>query len=175
MEAFPFIVELIILIGCFSVLGYFHFEHKSTISSLNNIVTEIESSIESKDYDHALLLANRLYLNDDYSDDSTLEWENKRRYYIKLIRNLQKESGEYNFITVPYDSEKCTQLSKINVAKDFKKAGFSNIEYTEVEGKSGIFKPKNSVEHITIDGESTFTKNDSFIDSAQIIIYYYEK
>ena len=173
MDAFPFVINLFILIGIFGILGYMHLEHKSKISSFDSIVSEIESNLENQDYDNAILLANRLYLNDDYSTEDTMEWDNKRNYYIKKIRKLQKDSGKYNFLTVPYDSEKCTKLSKISVGKDFKKAGFNYIEYMEVEGKSGLFKPKNAVEHITIDGESTFTKNDSFIDSAQIIIYYF--
>lgn len=52
--------------------------------------------IENRDYDEALVKANQLRLDDDFSYSEEASWDEKREQYIKLIENLKRQSDLEN-------------------------------------------------------------------------------
>lgn len=59
--------------------------HKATVEKLESIEIEIEEAITKGDYDAAEILANRLYLTDNWSETETKIWDEKRANYLQII------------------------------------------------------------------------------------------
>lgn len=64
--------------------------HKAKVTELQQIEQQVDAAILERQYDEALLLANKLRLDDGYSDAETSAWDAKRESYIKII-NEQKQ------------------------------------------------------------------------------------
>lgn len=61
-----------------------------------------------------------------------------------------------------------------DVQKRFKKAGFTKIKLTEdPDLKLGLFAKENSVEKVSIDGDTEFTENEEFDPNAEVEIVYH--
>ena len=180
-ENFAFVFSMSIMVGIFllSLLMLYagSWPHKKRIKELREIEARIEEDIDDGDYEHAILLTNRLRLEDGYSSSDTREWNERREEYIRIIRRAQRAEGGYRFINAPFDSDDCSDYTKSQMIDLFSDAGFENIDTERVEGNAGwssIFRD-HLVEHVTIDGISDFTERDSFIEDAEIVIYYYEE
>ena len=68
--------------------------HNERIATLQQIEIDIEKDIENGNYDHALLLANRLRLDDNWSSDETKEWDERREEYIRIINQHIQQSNQ---------------------------------------------------------------------------------
>lgn len=77
-------------------------------------------------------------------------------------------------VTVP-DSAKALSGKKYEVVvKSFKQAGFVNIKTKAVADlKVGILDKENTVDSVTIAGNSKFNKDDTFKRSASVLITYH--
>ena len=156
-------------------LGIPSINHSIKIKKLEKISVEVEESIESHDYDHALLVANTLRLSDGWSSSDTKEWDDRRNTYLRQIRDAQRKDGNYKIINSPIDSTECTKYTKSEMVDKLSEAGFKNIRAEEKDGSAGFFKKEHLVISVTIDGYSEFTKVDSFYDDSDVIIEYYEE
>lgn len=59
--------------------------HDIKEKKLQSIVVEIQQDIKSGNYDVALIKANTLHMDDDWSDESKAAWDKQREYLINLI------------------------------------------------------------------------------------------
>ena len=150
-------------------------KHQSEIKELEKISIEIEDAMIEGDYEHALILTNRLRLSDSYSSDDAEKWDAQREEYVRQIREAQRKNGEYVFINAPFDSDKCSNYTKSEMYELLSTAGFKNISTETEKGSAGFFSRSNTVKSVTIDGKDTFSTQDSFIDEAEVVIKYYEK
>lgn len=150
-------------------------KHQSEMKELEKISVEIEEAMAVGDYEHALVLTNRLRISDSYSSDDAKKWDAQREEYVRQIREAQRKSGDYVFINAPFDSEKCSNYTKTEIYGLLSEAGFKNISTQTVNGSAGLFSRSNTVKSVTIDGKDVFSTQDSFADEAEVIIEYYEK
>ena len=60
-------------------------EHK-----LEQIVEEIEEDIANKNYDSALIKANKLHMDDGWSSESKEHWDEEREYLIDMIEKAKE-------------------------------------------------------------------------------------
>lgn len=60
---------------------------------LESIVVEIQQDIKIGNYDEALIKANTLHMDDDWSDESKAAWDKQREYLINLIEKEKEENN----------------------------------------------------------------------------------
>ena len=149
-------------------------KHSARVRKLEKISMEVEESIEKRDYEHALLVANTLRLNDGWSSSETKEWDDRRETYLRQIRDAQRAGGSYKTIKSPIDSSECSKYTKAELVDMLSEAGFTNIRAEDKDGSAGFFKWEHLVISVTIDGISEFTKIDSFYDDSEVKIEYYK-
>lgn len=149
--------------------------HRLQISSLSRIEKEIEMAIENRDYDEALVKANQLRLDDDFSYSEEASWDEKREQYIKLIENLKRQSDLENPDNhfAPKSSSDMKRLTGEEAYKLFTEAGFTNVELSEISGLAGFLKKVHSVDHIVFSGKTDFTTDDYCTKGSKITIFYY--
>lgn len=70
-------------------------QHESIVEKLEDIEEELEEAIEAGDYDHAMILANKLRMDDGWSSEETKSWNEKREEYIRII-NERKQAANGN-------------------------------------------------------------------------------
>lgn len=61
--------------------------HQNKEKELEIIAQEVREAIEKGDYDAALVKANRLHMDDNYSSDSTKRWNEEREGYLAIIQD----------------------------------------------------------------------------------------
>ena len=164
-----------IMIACFGYLFAQKIRHEMKQNELKEVTYEIEQAMEDGDYEHALVLTNRLRLSDSYSSSDAEKWDAQREEYVRQIREAQKKNGDYVFINAPIDSDKCSDYTKSEMYELFSTAGFKNIRTESEKGSAGFFSKTNTVKSVTIDGKAVFSTQDSFVDEAEVVIKYYEK
>lgn len=78
-------------------------EHKRQVAEFEQLVQEIETDIENKDYDSARIKANKIHYTANWSDDAKERWDAVREDTLALIDELQygikteKEEKEEGF------------------------------------------------------------------------------
>ncbi len=65
-------------------------EHESRVEKLEDIEDELEEALEAGDYDHALILANKLRLDDHWSSEENESWDERREEYMRIIKERQQ-------------------------------------------------------------------------------------
>ncbi|MCR5600087.1 MAG: hypothetical protein K6G33_05035 [Ruminococcus sp.] len=168
-----YILFFLLLLGGLGGIPYV--EHRKNIKQLKEIESEINQAINSEDYDRALLLANQLYCKDNWTSGEDEVWDTKRENYISLILDKKRisESASEDYILVPNNSDNLIGKNYSKVVKQFESAGFTNVIAKVSTKKSGLLDWDNTVEHITISGKSSFTKEDTFAKDSTVVIYYY--
>ena len=99
-NAYIFIIVGILLVAmCFMGMAYCSVHndsndsrarHKAAVAELQEIESDLEEAIEDEDYDRAMILANKLRLDDNWSDKETEGWNERREEYIRIIQERQK-------------------------------------------------------------------------------------
>lgn len=82
-------VLLALIIVPFSVVSI---NHGSRERKLEKTVQEIQTDISAGKYDDALIKAETLHMDDNWSDESKEHWDEERESLIKLIKDKQKEA-----------------------------------------------------------------------------------
>ncbi len=75
----------------FLVIGCFVLSHKSQEKKMEKIVQEVQEDIKVGDYDSALIKAQSIRMDDDWSSESTEYWDNRREELIELIKQKMEE------------------------------------------------------------------------------------
>ncbi len=167
----PFLPLLLAILFLVSALIF----NSIRISNLNKTCVEIEKAIDEGDYDHALLLANRLHLDGFGSSfDERKNWDARRDEYIHQIRLAQSRGEEIKLLNPPINSDECSKNEKSEVYDLFSNAGFKNIYAKQVEGSRSFLSINNKVKRVTVDGKTTFSTKDTFSDDVEVVIYYYD-
>ena len=78
-------------------------------------------------------------------------------------------------VFMPTDSSAFEGKAYTDVVDQLKGLGFTNITVQASAEKPGLFKKKDTVEHILIGGKTSFDTEDYFKKDTPIIIYYYKK
>jgi len=151
--------------------------HDKTEKYLKNLETEIESAIKEEDYDTALLEANRLHCDDDFSEEEKATWDDKRESLINIIEEKKREAAlnDSDTIFIPSSSSSFIGKNYNDIIDQFKAMGFTDVTAQPSTETPGLFKKKESVEHILIGGKTEFSSDDYFKNDTPIIVYYYVK
>lgn len=166
------------------------------------VVYDSEINIKSKKYvdqEKAILNWTKLEDSDDIDRQIKNNFKNQKMYYnlldmadenaVSVIRGLligcleeeqfEIKTGErknVKLVSPPFSSEEKIENSKDEIAEEFEKAGFRNIQYNPIEKKSfDVFAKDGKVEKITIDGNGFFEKSDLYRDDVEVIITYQKK
>lgn len=75
----------------FIMLGSLGSGHKRLVKQLRKTEIEVQEAIRDGDYDYAMIKVNELRLDDNYSEEQTRQWDEKREDYIALIKSKQAE------------------------------------------------------------------------------------
>jgi len=87
------IMAVVMLIVCSLVLSCFSFVEKREVKELNSLYSEILIDIQNKDYDIALLKANRLRTSVSTQPEAVKqEWDETRENLIKQIESLKSQT-----------------------------------------------------------------------------------
>lgn len=73
------------------ILGGSGRKHDRLVKQLRQTEQEVQVAIQEGNYDYAMIKVNELRLDDNYSDDQTKAWDEKREDYIALIKSKQNE------------------------------------------------------------------------------------
>ena len=160
---------------CFLLLGGAWISSRSQVMRLEKLSKEIEADYNAGDYDSALMKANRLRYDSDWSDDEERAWDARREKYIEMIEEAIKkeEMNNENNVRIPQSSNALKGKKYQDVVSTFSSAGFKNIETVALPEDNRKKKKKGIVDHISIDGKESFTSEEYFSKNAKIIIYYY--
>ncbi len=152
-------------------------QHKKVVKNLETLSEEIETDITNENYDAALLKANRLRMDDDWSSEETMTWDHKRESYIEIINekkaDIIKSSGEYLY--APKNANEFSGLTLDEARQILIEAGFDQIKEYEVSNSDVWTKKANSVDHVAIGGQIDFTTESYFRKGTRVLIYYYDK
>ena len=66
--------------------------HAAAVEQLVEIEDDLEEALRDKDYDRAIMLANKLRLDDNWSSKETDSWNERREEYIRIIQERQREN-----------------------------------------------------------------------------------
>ena len=152
-------------------------QHEERVALLQQIEAEIDEAILNKDFDTALLKANKLYLDDNWSDESAQTWESKRKAYLKIIEEKKREQdlSNPNNIFMSASSNTLKGKNYQDVVDQLTNAGFTNVSSQPAAISPGLFDKSNTVEHVLAGGKTTFTEEDYFDKDTPIIVYYYTR
>lgn len=179
------IVAIGIVLVCFFIyyyvptryFGSLEKKHNQKVAYLQQLESEIEANIKDKDYDSALIKANKLYCDDNWSSEQIATWNAKRESFIKIIEEKKREQDlkDPNNIFMPVSSSKFNGKRYSDVVDQLEGLGFTNISTQIASESPGLFDKNDSVEHILVGGKTEFTAEDYFNKDIPIIIYYYSK
>ena len=150
--------------------------HDEIIADLQQTEEEIKTAISNEDYDSASLLVNKLR-SDDLSKEESKVWEETRKTYSELIEKKRKEQeiNDPNNIFMPSSSKDFKGLDYEDVMRQLRALGFTNVSSQPATEPAGLFKKKNTVEHILVGDVTKFSEKDYFLKDTKIIVYYYVK
>lgn len=102
------IIWLLVMLGCMAVpiigLSGDKREHSNKEKQLEAIVVEIQECIANEDYDTAMIKAQCLYMDDNYSSESTERWDKVRENLIDMIET--KSGVSYTSNTASSNKDK---------------------------------------------------------------------
>ena len=152
-------------------------EHNQKVSYLQTLEIKIENAIKVNDFDTAILNANRIYLDDNWSSEETAAWDAKRESYIEIIttKKLEFDRNNPDNIFMPTTSDSFIGKNYTEVVDQLKALGFTNITTQVAYEPATFFHKDGTVEHILIGGKTEFTTEDFFKKDTPIIVYYYSK
>lgn len=172
------IVSIVAIILAISLVFFYILQkHDEKVAYLQELEIEIDADIKSENYDAALLKANKLYCDDNWSGEETETWDVKRKTYIKMIEDKKREQDlkNPNNIFMPASSDSLVGKKYKDVVDKLKALGFTNISTQVASESAGLFKKSDTIEHILINGVTEFTTEDYFNKDTPIIVYYYSK
>lgn len=76
--------------GCFGVV---FINHSIEVKKLENTVVEIQQEIKIGNYDEALIKANTLHMDESFSKEDKIKWDEQRLYLIKLIEKEKEKDN----------------------------------------------------------------------------------
>lgn len=82
---------ILIMILVFVFIGGMDSEHDKLVKQLRKTEAEVQEAIREGDYDYAMIKVNELRLDDNYSEEQTKQWDEKREDYIALIKSKQQK------------------------------------------------------------------------------------
>lgn len=172
-------ITILLILFLLPISGFLAFgiEHNNKVTYLQELEMKIESFLQEGDYDTALLNANKLYLDDNWSSEQTKAWDSKREAYIEIItaKKLEVDRNNPENIFMPTSSDSFDKKKYTEVVDQLKALGFTNITIQVAYEPATFFHKDGTVEHILIEGKTDFTTEDFFKKDAPIIIYYYSK
>lgn len=112
--------------------------------------------------------------NKSVDDSSTSTIESSSQVEKQNIETQEKEKPTGDKIETPMSAKDCKNKNYKEIKEEFEKSGFTNIETKGLEDMIvGILSSENEVKTIEIDGDSKFSKGDSFAKDAKIVISYH--
>jgi len=78
-----------VMVVYFTAISSIGSEHKKLVKQLRKTEIEVQEAIREGDYDYAMIKVNELRLDDNYSEEQTKQWDEKREDYIALIKSKQ--------------------------------------------------------------------------------------
>lgn len=179
------VISAAVYYGHYSVLRRSHEkEHYERVAYLEQLETEIDAAIMAGDYVTARLKANKLYCDDGWSYDESSNWDRKRWNYIDMIdekeeqiaeEKREQEKNNPDNIYMPSSSKDFKGLDYEDVMRQLRALGFTNVSSQPATEPAGLFKKKNTVEHILVGDVTKFSEKDYFLKDTKIIVYYYVK
>ena len=154
-----------------------YYKHYEKIDYLQQLELEIDAAIESGNYDIALLKANKLHCDDNWSSEETAVWDAKREAYITIIEEKQRQQDiqDPNMIFMYAPSKNLKGKKYTDVVEQLQSLGFTNVSSQVASESAGFFKKADTVEHILVGGVTEFTTDDYFDKDTRIVVYYYSK
>lgn len=151
-------------------------EHQAVIARLYSIEEQVGKAMDEKDYEKALFYANQLY-SDGYSSTDKDIWNSKRESFISMIKDAQRKQmlTDENVVFMPISSDDLFGKDYIEIVDYLSAIGFTNISTQKALERASKKNPKNTIEHLLIGGQASFTIEDYFDKDTPIIIYYYAK
>lgn len=147
---------------------------KEAEKEMKGIENQVVECINEGDYEKALVYANRLRMDEDYSSSSTSEWNEKREKYISYLYLKLNENVEPVDIEIPFSSKYAQGKKYDDIVQMLRDAGFINITINGIEDDAFIFKKTNKIEKISIDGKTKFDEGTVYKSDVKIIVYYIE-
>ena len=147
--------------------------NKETENEMKGIENQVVECINEGDYDKALLYANQLRIEGDYSISATSKWDEKREKYISYLNIKLYEDVESVDVGIPFSSKYAQKKKYDDIVQMLRDAGYMNITLSGVEDTS-FFKKRGRIEKISVDGKTKFDEGDVFKSDVKIIVYYLE-
>jgi DNA-directed RNA polymerase subunit RPC12/RpoP len=136
-------------------------------AELQEIVDAIGVDIANGDYDSALIKANSLYYDVNWSSETESKWDNVRKTLIETIESKTKAK-------VPESSKKLKGKNYQDVIAGLQAAGFTSITTAKLTDLvNGWVTKDGEVEKVSINGVSDFKADASFPKDAEIVISYH--
>lgn len=173
-KAAPFLGSFAIFALCIAYFVGLRLSHGAKEKQLESIVVEIQDCIVRQDYDSALIKAQGLYMDDNYSSESKKRWDSVRKELIAVIEAKINEQVYLTKISPPLSSDQCEDLDYESVVRQFSDAGFTNVETLKKEDLiTGWITRDGKVAEVTINGRTSFSAEDFFDADAKVVVKYH--
>ena len=168
--------QFIILFGVlFLVLAIWalvmYIPHVRQVHKMERLVDEIQVDIEAGNYDEARIKANQITYDVNWSDETKDHWKAVKKDLLKMI----KEKQEAEYIPMPKSAKAYRGDKYKKVLKELKNAGFTNLEIRPSEKKASFFHKKDTIQSISINGDTKFKAGEKYPPDSKVLLFYYKK
>lgn len=163
----PFLLGLFLMFAPISIIFGVHQAH---MRKLEKMVDEVEYYIAQGDYDTALIKAEQIYDDTDWSTESEEKWDNIRESLIERINQMKGvAAGKAKMPNSNYEDQQYEDIVSL-----FKKAGFINVTSEKVPDLiTGWIHKEGEVIEVSIDGNTSFTKGEYCDPSVSVVVRYH--
>ena len=140
-----------------------------------SFVAEVQKNIDDGDFSAAEQLVNRANPDDSWPEDKIDTWAAEKENYLVEIEEKRAQSTgiPIQTIAVPRSAKDYKRENYIDVISEFKDAGFIRVHYIKAGDKANVIHRANTVQRVSIDGETEFDEGDQYSKVAKIVVYYY--
>lgn len=180
-NCFTFGMVLLCFMGFIVLLFWLNYGNqisdKPKLKELESIEATLAVLIDKSDYDSAFIQLNKMEILQSLSSENREIWYEKQNNYASMISNKKRKDDLSNpdNIFAPLSYDKFTNKTAEESESIFINSGFINVNLIEIEGRSGLFKKKHTVDHIIFGNKTNFTTEDYINKNDPINIYYYSK
>lgn len=168
------IVFGILLLVFLTIAVFSHYSSLNHERNYSEFVSTLQSYIADEKYEEAEQLIGHAKV-DGWSYNDRDNWPaEKEKYLVEIEEKRAQSTGiPIKTLAVPRSASDFKHMNYADVVNELTDAGFIRVHYAEAGEKANLIHRADSVQRVSIDGETDFDEGDQFSKVAKIVVYYY--
>lgn len=168
------IAAILLLLGVIALVVFWHSFSVNQENNYSNYIATLQGYIAEEKYEEAEKLISHAQL-DEWPYVNQENWPREKENYLVEIEEKRAQSTgiPIKTIGIPRSSSDYKRMNYEDVVHELIDTGFIRVHYAETGNKSNMFHRANTVQRVSIDGETEFDEGDQYSKVAKIVVYYY--